>query len=303
MNALDTLRGLLRRWYIVVPGIVLALVAAAGVWTTVHPAYQRTASQLLLPGRGTLPEGATNPYLYLGGLTAPADVLVRTVGSESALQPVLARHPGVQIEVLRDPVASGPVVLTKVTADDDRTAGSVLALMVAANADTLKQLQAKESIPENERITLSTLSVDEKGTPQQRGRIIAAGGVGIGVLVVAILVASLVDGLATRSRRHTATERSASTRVPGGDPRDDDARDDEPRDDELRDEEARDEEARGEEPRDEEPEPAVDARTARHDAPDSADDAADVREDPDADDEDPALALRGHPRAGSKSAR
>ena len=47
MTLVGTLRGLLRRWYVVVPGLVLAVAAAVGCYLTVAPQYERTATQLL----------------------------------------------------------------------------------------------------------------------------------------------------------------------------------------------------------------------------------------------------------------
>ncbi|MCT9002632.1 YveK family protein [Microbacterium memoriense] len=201
MTLLDLMRAFTRRWYIVIPGMVLAFVAAFGAWTVVAPTYERAASQLLLPGLGTLPEGATNPYLYLGGLTPPADVLVRAVSSEDVLRPVLEQNPGIKIEIARDPTASGPVIQTKVTAADDEVAGAVLEGLMASTTAALDDLQAEEGIPVRDRITITTVSVDAEGKVQQRDRVVASAGAGIILLVLSLVIASLVDGLVTRRGR------------------------------------------------------------------------------------------------------
>lgn len=210
MNLLDTLRGLARRWYIVVPGILLAIGAALGAWMLVPPAYERTASQLLLPGLGTLPEGASNPYLYLGGLSAPADVLVRAIGSEDALRSTLEEFPGAEIEITRDPAASGPVVLMRVTARTDSDAGAILEALLREAAVTLNDMQADEGIPARDRITITQVSIDTEGTVQQRQRLVASVGAGLGVLLLALVLASVIDGLATRSARKPHAPEDAS---------------------------------------------------------------------------------------------
>lgn len=207
MNVLDTVRGLMRRWYLVIPGMGLAFAAALGLWTMIDPPYERTASQLLLPGTGTLPEGASNPYLYLGGLTAPADVLVRAAGSADELRSIFDEHPSAEIEITRDPAASGPVVLTKVTGPTDAAAGEILTKVTENTAKTLEKLQEAEKIPAADRVTISTVSADERGIPQQRNRIIAAGGAGLGLFIMSLLIASLVDGFVMKSRRRESARR------------------------------------------------------------------------------------------------
>ena len=95
MNFALTLSGLWRRWYIVFPGLIVAAAVAVGAWSVIPPGYERSATQLLIPGADSLPEGA-NPYLFLGGLSPAADVLVRAIGAENVLNDVVEDHPGVR---------------------------------------------------------------------------------------------------------------------------------------------------------------------------------------------------------------
>lgn len=207
MSLLDILRGLVRRWYVVLPGMLLAAAGAFGAWTVVPPDYERSAFQLLLPGQGTLPEGASNPFLYLGGLTAPADVLVRAASSEDSLRSILDEHPSVEIEIVRDAAAAGPMILTKVTAPSDAEAGDVLTFVVQKTTDTLETLQAAEGIPEADRIVIALVSIEEEGVARQRDRLVASAGVGLGLAIVTLVLASVMDGLAARSRRRKPSSR------------------------------------------------------------------------------------------------
>ena len=77
MKPADVLRLLWRRWYITIPGVLLAVAAVMGAWAVVGPQYQRAGTQMLLPGEANLPEGATNPFLFIGGLQLPADVQLK----------------------------------------------------------------------------------------------------------------------------------------------------------------------------------------------------------------------------------
>lgn len=226
MNILNTLRGLARRWYITVPGVILAVVTAVATWTTVDAQYQRTATLVLLPGQGTLPENASNPYLYLGGLSVVSDVIVRATGSEESLRTVLEEHPGTDIEITRDGTG-GPVILVRVTAATDQQAADVVDTLVANTRTTLDDLQSTESIPEGDRVTITPLAIDSVGVPQQRNRIVVTAAAGGGVFLLAIVVASLVDGTAAlrrRTRRREEQEALAEHAAPPrGAPADEDA--------------------------------------------------------------------------------
>lgn len=224
MNILDTLRGLMRRWYIVVPGLILAVAGAIGAFTIVKPGYERTATQLMIPGTGILPETTTNPYLFLGGLAPATDILIRAINSESVAGEIAAEYPGVEIEVKRDPTQSGPVVLFTVTAADDADGAAALTELLDRSTEILDSLQNEQNVSEVDRIHVSTLTEDQAGTPQQRTRLMVTAAVGLGMVVVTLVTASLVDGLARKSVRRGRSGRSVSPieedtdRVPDAEP-------------------------------------------------------------------------------------
>jgi len=200
VNLLTTLRSLWRRWYIVVPGVLLAAGLAVGAWFAVPPGYERTASQLLLPGTQSIPSEA-NPFLYLGGLSNAADVVVRAVGSDNVISAVQKEYPDAEVEVTRDVTNSGPFILITVTASSDADAESVLDLMLAETAQVLSDLQNDERITAENRITVVPIAVDTESVLQQRERLIAVAAVAVVVLALTLLVAGLVDGLVIQRRR------------------------------------------------------------------------------------------------------
>lgn len=220
MTLIGTLRGLVRRWYIVVPGMILAVAVAIGAFTLVTPGYERSATRLLLPGLGTVPEGATNPYLFLGGLTQAADILVRSVGGDETIGELVAAHPGLEVSVTRDPTSSGPVILLTVTAESDADAEMALDTLIAQSTRTLERLQTEQNVRPTDRITLTTLTHSPESTLQQRTRILVSVGAGLGVAVLTVILASLVDGLArtrqARSRKHHTDTRDVLGGGSGG---------------------------------------------------------------------------------------
>lgn len=209
MNVVEILRSLRRRWYIVVPGLLAAVALSFGAWTVVQPTYERSASQMLLPGTDSVPEGG-NPYIYIGGLTQAADVVVRALGSNNVMEAIAEEYPGAEVQVSRDPSSSGPMILITVTAPTDDGASAVLDALVAQTAVVMEELQDQEDIAQNNRISVIPVTVDEQSVPQQRNRVTAAAAAGLGTVVLALLLTVLVDGLIisrARTRRRQAGPR------------------------------------------------------------------------------------------------
>lgn len=218
MNIAETLRSLGRRWYLVVPGLLIAGAVAFGVWSVQTPQYQRSATQMLLPGSASVPEGA-NPYIYIGGLTQAADVVVRALGSRDVVDEVTADRTGVELQVSRDPSASGPLILITVTARSDADAEAVLEETVARTAVVLERLQDEESIAPSSRIKVIPVAVDGTSVLQQRERTILAGAAGLGTVLLTLVLAVTVDGLVvahTRRKARSGSNDDATTDDPTG---------------------------------------------------------------------------------------
>ncbi len=203
MNLVDTLRGLWRRWYIVLPGLILTIAVAIAAWQLVKPDYERTGVQLLLPGATSIPE-AGNPYLYLGGLSQASDVLVTAMSADNQLDSLTEDYPGAEIVVSRDPVTSGPQILTTVTARSDADAGKILDATVARTTAMLRNLQDVNGITAGNRMSIKTITVDTKSTLVEKNRLLAVVGASLAMLLVTLLTAGLVDGLSSRKRRRAS---------------------------------------------------------------------------------------------------
>ena len=217
MNFTDTLSGLWRRWYVILPGILIAASLAVSAWFIVPPGYERSSTQLLIPGAQSMPEGA-NPYLFLGGLAPAADVIVRAVGSENLINEVIAEHPGVEVEVTRDTSAGGPVILTVVTAASDAAAEEVLGLLGERTAAVVDEIQETEGIAAENRMTVLPITIDSQSVLKERNRFLAVGAAGLIGLALTLLISALVDGFSLQRKRGSDGARSAAdvTLPPGG---------------------------------------------------------------------------------------
>lgn len=192
------------RWYVIIPGFVVAVALAVGAWLAVSPTYQRNATLLLVPGAATVPDDG-NPYFYLAGLTQAADVVVRAVSSENVKRDIADQYPGVSFQVTRDPTTAGPVISVVVDAPDDAAAEAVVASLVGRAGNDLERLQAEDNILPSYRIQLRTVAVDDHSTLRERTRLVAAAGVGALTLGAVGLLAVI---LAVRATRPESAKRS-----------------------------------------------------------------------------------------------
>ncbi len=189
-----------RRWLIVVGGFALAVALAAAAWVLVPATYERTATQVLMPGKGSLPKGGGNPYLYIGGLSQAADIVVRALGSENILNQVDEEFPGSTVEVERDSATPGPVILITVTAPSDSDAEAVLAVMMENTHKVLNQLQDAESISPDFRISALPVAVDDESQTKRRTALVLSGGLLLVVASASLVLAAMREGLVGRRR-------------------------------------------------------------------------------------------------------
>jgi len=200
LNLADTLQGLWRRWYVVIPGLILTIAVAISAWQVIEPDYERVGTQLLLPGLASIPESG-NPYLYLGGLSQAADVVVTAMSSERELDALLRDYPGAEIVITRDPLTSGPQILTTVTARSNAEAGKILVDTMVRTTQVLGNLQNVSGITARNRIGIEAITVDNQSTLVQKTRLLGVVGATLGMLLITLLVAGLVEGLSARKRR------------------------------------------------------------------------------------------------------
>ena len=205
MNLADTMRGLWRRWYIVVPGLILTIVVAIAAGQIIKPDFERTGTQLLLPGLASIPE-AGNPYLYLGGLSQAADVLVTAMSSEKELDSLIGTRQGAEVLIRRDPVTSGPQVLIKVTARSDAEAGEILDAAMSRTTQVLRNLQDVDGITPGNRIGIKSITADTLSTLVQKTRALGVVGAALGMVLITLLAAGLAEGLGARMRRRAASD-------------------------------------------------------------------------------------------------
>lgn len=200
----DSVLVVLRRWYVVVPTLAIALALAVGATKLVPAAYEASGTVVFIAPPGG--ENTTNPLFDSLGLAGTADVVSQIVGSV----------PG--REALKDSGVTGSFTLTRL-ADSQAPAlvvtvkgGSATVVMSTLQAVIHKvqaELATQQSLAgvKGRVIQANTVTVDRTATPVHGNRMRAAVAVGGLGCVLAISSAFLTESAVLRRRqRQQATE-------------------------------------------------------------------------------------------------
>jgi hypothetical protein len=209
----DLGRGLLRRWYFVVIGVLLTACGALLLSSLVPPTHRATARVVLIPP-SSLVSADGNPYLFLGGLEQALGVLTVKLSSDAASEQVLEAHPGGSYTAVKDAVSPGPIMLITAESESPESTLQVLDAVLKIVPENLENMQDQLNIPKPSRITALTIVREDTTTKVLQSQLRAVlGGVALG-LSMTVLLTGLLDRMLTARK---ARRRHAS--IPEGGPR------------------------------------------------------------------------------------
>ncbi len=231
---------LLRRWYLVVLSLGLAIGASAYVVSDVGPTYEVEGTVLLFPPTSSTTSGDQsvtqgNPYLYLGGLNPARDILIRSLTSRGERDELASLHPGADYTMESDISTSGPLMVIDVSSGSAAESVAALNTLLDRVPNALDTLQTDLGIDSEDFITSSTLTADDRPQVIHKSQIRAGIVAGAGMLALCLLLVGLVDGLLlSAAARAGASKRpeadAAAPPAPPGHPVDGGPPDDEPED-------------------------------------------------------------------------
>lgn len=211
----DLSRVLLRRWYLVLLGLLATLGLCLATTSLVPPVQQMQAHILLLPPRSAVPAGG-NPYLALGGLSPTAAVVATSLTDESTMAGIVATGATAPYEVAPDTSTSAPVLLISVDGSTPQEASLTLRRVVDQIPIKLVALQKATEIRESSFITSTVLSIDVKPTPlrktQLRALIAVLGGGVVGTALFAAVIDALIERKSLDSTPRANSHRSRRKR-------------------------------------------------------------------------------------------
>ncbi len=197
----------LRRWYIVVPTFLLAMVAAMALRANAKTDYSADASILLVAPRGfdqqtdADPVSPDNPYLsFPSALSTMADATQLSVSGDDARTEVAAEGLAASYQVYAE--NRQPLLTVQVTSNNAGITIDTLQMVIAMIQSDLNDRQADSGVTTENRIATEILAEATSPRPNNSARTRTA----LSVLAVGVLVA-LVAAVVVDSMTPVATTR------------------------------------------------------------------------------------------------
>jgi capsular polysaccharide biosynthesis protein len=214
----DVLRTLVRRWYLVLPALIIAVTVAFEVFLVVPPTYRVQARLLLLPSAASSGPvaGAGNPYLSLSaGLGQTAQVIALAVTDEKSVVALSKLGATAAFTVGLDPAANAPIIVATASSVNAANAEKTLSLVVQQVRAQLSNAQVAAGAPKNSFISLSVLTQSARPAKVTKTQLRDGIAAGVGVLIVLMIPIFLFEraSLARKARRKASREAAVADRT------------------------------------------------------------------------------------------
>ena len=190
MDLAEIFRVTRRRWYVLLPGLLLTAGLVAAVVRLVPVTYQSQSTVQLLNSRKATAAYDGNPFLSTQtSLTGMADSLARNLNSDSSIRELKSRGATGTFESKIADNAQGPLMWLTVTGTDKAAVLASDRILTAYAKDRLEQFQEQQSVEPQAMIRLWPIVEPQPPVAQTKTRLeymIMAGGLGLVVSLVAV---------------------------------------------------------------------------------------------------------------------
>ncbi|MEV5846276.1 chain length determinant protein [Streptomyces sp. NPDC051985] len=201
MDLAEIVRVMRRRWYILLPGLLLAAGLVVAVTVLVPVTYQSQSTVVLLNSQKATQAYDGNPFLSTQtSLTGMADSLARNLNSDDSLRDLKARGAKGTFAAKLADNAQGPLMWLTVTGTDQDSVLSSDKILTAYAKERLDQFQKDQSVAPKAMIRMTTIVPPQNPVAQTKTRLeymIMAGGLG---LVLTLAAAFYVEARKRSSR-------------------------------------------------------------------------------------------------------
>ncbi|MFE5673914.1 O-antigen ligase family protein [Streptomyces erythrochromogenes] len=213
MSIRELVAVLRRRWYVIVPALVLSLLAALHLYRSVPVAYQSQSSVALLDSSAAskLPPSFGNPISNAGGaLVVTADVLIRTLSGADSARELHSLGVTDPYTVGFAANTSGPLLTLTVTGTDREKVLEETNILTGFAGEQLNALQAAAKVQPAYMVQTAPVVLPQTPVPQLKSRYQQV----LGVLIVGVgsgfTLSFVADALlaARRRRRESSAEDS-----------------------------------------------------------------------------------------------
>jgi capsular polysaccharide biosynthesis protein len=200
------LRVLLRRWVIVLVGLMVSAGAAFGVYKVVPRSYEATSQVVLLLGpNASSPEVKGSPFIYVpNGLNTLAEVLTLIPNTPEFRASMVSA--GFDSSYTIDLERQSPIVtFTVVSSDPTSTLRTRAELMRRFESD-LNRVQREERVPAWQLAHMRVLEASDYVAVRPGDTFRVAAASGAGCVVLTLLVIAFVERRSTRKPRRAGAE-------------------------------------------------------------------------------------------------
>jgi len=202
-----------RRWWAALIGLAFTAGLAVAVYHEVPLRHRVTADVLLLPPAPSDAPPGFNPYLSLGGLSAPVEVLASAMSDEQSQAAIKRLGGQADYTVERDNATSAPIMVVTAEANLTAEASKTLDLIIEQSRGRLASIQDAAKIPTASQISSSIVTRDVRGEPVTKPQVralLTAVVVGLGLtLLLTALLDSLLIARSGRLRGRTGDKVAA----------------------------------------------------------------------------------------------
>lgn len=215
MDLAEISRVLRRRWYVLLPGLLLTAGLVFAVTVLVPVTYQSQSTVVLLNSQKATLAYDGNPFLSTQtSLTGMADSLARNLNSDDSLRDLKARGAKGTVQAKLADNAQGPLLWLTVTGTDKAAVLSSDRILTAYARERLDQFQKQQSVAPKAMIRMTTIVPPQNPAAQTKTRLeymVMAGALGLVLTLAAAFYAE------ARKRPHGPSAEAAPAGPAGPD--------------------------------------------------------------------------------------
>ncbi|MGW7528379.1 Wzz/FepE/Etk N-terminal domain-containing protein [Streptomyces sp. NPDC054783] len=190
MDLAEIFRVMRRRWYVLLPGLLLTAGLTVAVALLVPVTYQSQSTVVLLNSQKATVAYDGNPFLSAQtSLTGMADSLARNLNSDGSVRELKSRGAKGSFEAKLADNAQGPLMWLTVTGTDEATVLSSDRVLTAFAEERLDQFQQQQSVAPKAMIRMTTVVPPQNPVAQTKTRLeymVMAGCLGLVLSLVAV---------------------------------------------------------------------------------------------------------------------
>jgi len=203
------LRVMLRRWYVSIPALIVAIALPGAAWTMISSTYQTTSTISLLnsSAASSANQRTGNPFLaFDSSLTPMADFLARRLGSDQSAADLAARGVVDPASAELAPNASGPFLTLTVSGKNQNLVLTELQTFDQYAVEQLAVIQTSTtaSLPSSTLIRAVVVVPPQKPTTSMKKKFEDVAGAGVFGLAILFLSVFGSEAMALRRARERA---------------------------------------------------------------------------------------------------